>query len=316
MEAPKKRKRRPSTEMTLQLDVAATTAARPRAAEPKVASLVVIGGLDVGETIPIREEGATVLGRDPECDGAIRDDGISRRHARIVRAQSGAFVLEDLESTNGVFVNGARVVSRALAEGDKILLGRHTILKFVLQDALDVQFQRRMYESSVRDALTSAFNRRHFDDRIAAELSYAKRHGATVTLAMLDLDHFKRINDTWGHPAGDQVLVAAARAMLDTLRQEDLLARYGGEEFAVIARGITPIGGLALGERLRAQVERMRILAPSGERIPVTVSAGVCTVPGGVEVAPAELVRRADENLYRAKDAGRNRVVASEFGIG
>jgi diguanylate cyclase (GGDEF)-like protein len=311
MEPEEKRKPRPTTEMTLQIHVG--PAAELARAE-RQAAFVVLEGMDVGDTIELKAEGATVIGRDADCDGILRDDGISRRHAQVVRDESGAFVLQDLGSTNGVFVGGVRVSRHRLADGDKVLVGRRTILKFVLQDRLDLVFQRRMYESSVRDALTGAFNRRHFDERLAAELSYARRHVAWVTLAMLDLDHFKRVNDTWGHQAGDQVLRAVGATLLQTLRREDLLARYGGEEFAVIARGISPTGGLGLGERLRAEVERMVIRAPDGRRIPVTISVGVCTAPGGTEIAPAELVRQADANLYAAKAAGRNRVVASEMG--
>jgi two-component system cell cycle response regulator len=312
MDSMEKRKPRPTTEMTLQLNL--ETAAE--LAQPSVerrAAFVVIGGMDVGDTIFIREDGPTVIGRDAECDGIVRDDGISRRHARVVRAEQGAYVLEDLESTNGVWVDGERVARHPLVEGDKVLLGRRTILKFVMQDKLDLLFQHQMYESSVRDALTGAFNRRHFDERIASELSFSKRHCVPVTLAMLDLDHFKKINDSWGHQAGDQMLQSVARSLMTMLRQEDIFARYGGEEFVVIARGIAAPGGLALGERLRAEVERMVVRTPQGERIPITISVGVCIAPGGREVSPAELVRQADANLYAAKSSGRNRVVATEM---
>jgi diguanylate cyclase (GGDEF)-like protein len=314
MDAKGKRKPRPTTEMTLQLDRG--PGIDPARGGERRAAFVVIGGLDMGETIPLREDGPTVLGRDPECAGVIRDDGISRRHAEVTCEAPGVFVLADLDSTNGVFVGERRVARHRLIDGDKVLLGRRTILKFVIQDPFDHAFQQKMYESSVRDALTGAFNRRHFDERLAAELSYARRHAVTVTLAMLDLDHFKRINDTRGHPAGDQVLRSVARTLMEMLRQEDVFARFGGEEFAVIARGITAIGGLALGERLRAEVERIQIRGPEGERIPVTVSVGVCTAAGGRELPAAEILGRADANLYAAKKAGRNRVVASELEIG
>jgi len=315
MDSTEKRRPRPTTEMTLQLDLeSAAELVRPSA--ERRAAFVVIGGMDVGDTISIREDGPTVIGRDAECDGIVRDDGISRRHARVVRDESGAYVLEDLGSTNGIRVGGESVASHRLVDGDKVLLGRRTILKFVLQDKLDLMFQRQMYESSVRDALTGAFNRRHFDDRIASELSFAKRHAVSVTLAMLDLDHFKMVNDSWGHQSGDQVLRSVAQTLLGMLRQEDVFARYGGEEFAVVARGIGAPGGLALGERLRAEVERMEIRAPQGEPIPVTISVGVCTAPGGCELPPAELIRQADANLYAAKSSGRNRVVATEARIG
>jgi diguanylate cyclase (GGDEF)-like protein len=315
MDSKEKRKPRQTTELTLQLSLGPVAELERTRAERR-AAFVVIGGLDVGDTIPIREDAPTVIGRDPECDGIIRDDGISRRHARVVRDPAGALVLEDLGSTNGVFVAGERITRHALADGDKVLVGRRTILKFVMQDTLDLQFQRQMYESSVRDALTGAFNRKHFDERIAAELSFAKRHSVSVTLIMLDLDRFKRVNDTWGHLAGDQVLQSVGGALLKMLRQEDVFARYGGEEFAVIARGIGAVGGAALGERLRLEVERIAIRTPQGDKIPITISLGVCTAAGGRELAPAELIKQADVNLYAAKAGGRNRVVATELQIG
>jgi diguanylate cyclase (GGDEF)-like protein len=310
-----KRKTRRTTELTLQLERSALSEMVEGGA-PKEASFVVLGGLDVGNAIPVRRDRATILGRDPSCDGILRDDGISRRHAQVVCSGTERFVLIDMGSTNGIFVEGRRVERHVLEEGDKILVGRRTILKFVMQDSLEARFQRQMYESAVRDALTGAFNRKHFDERISSEVSFARRHVVSLSLVMMDLDHFKRINDTWGHQAGDQVLVAVAGAAMETLREEDVFARYGGEEFAVIARGISEAGGLSLGERLRAEIEAIVVTAPGGERIPVTVSAGVATIGGGEEVEVAALVACADSNLYKAKAAGRNRVVASRLSAG
>jgi diguanylate cyclase (GGDEF)-like protein len=271
---------------------------------------VVIAGMDMGGTIPL-DRPLTVLGRDPDCHGVIRDDGISRRHAEVRRGEDGGFILVDLDSTNGVFFAGERVSRCALREGDKILLGRCTVLQFVLQDPFEARFRRQMYDSTVRDGLTGAFNRRCFDERLAAELSFARRHGTPVTLLMIDLDRFKDINDRWGHQTGDQVLRAVSGAIRDRLRGEDVFARYGGEEFAVIARGIGPPNGLALGERLRREVESLEILTPEGARIPVTISVGAGTAGGGSMMSPEELVQLADRNLYLAKERGRNRVEAS-----
>jgi diguanylate cyclase (GGDEF)-like protein len=303
------RKQRRAAEHTLQLE-APTLADRLRENPGRQAALVVIAGLDMGGTIPL-DRPVTVLGRDPGCHGVIPDDGISRRHAEVIREEDGGYAVVDLGSTNGVFVAGERVTRRVLREGDKVLLGRGTVLQFVLQDPLEERFRRQMYESTVRDGLTGAFNRKHFDERLAAELSFARRHGSPVSLLMFDLDRFKDINDRWGHPAGDQVLQAVARVVQDRLRGEDVLARWGGEEFAVIARGIGPVNGLALGERLRREVEALRIATPEGERIPVTISVGVGTACGEALVAPADLITLADRNMYLAKHKGRNRVEAS-----
>jgi two-component system cell cycle response regulator len=303
------RKSRRTAEHTLQLE-ALTLADRLRGNAGRQAALVVIAGMDMGRTIPLDAE-VTVLGRDPSCHGLIRDDGISRRHAEIHREKDGGYVLVDLGSTNGVFVAGERIDRRTLREGDKMLLGRGTVLQFVLQDPIDEQFRRQMYESTVRDGLTGAFNRRHFDERLDAELSFARRHGSPFSLLIFDLDLFKNVNDRWGHPAGDQVLQAVAHLVQDRLRSEDLLARYGGEEFAVIARGTGPLNGLALGERLRREVEALEIVTPDGERIQVTISVGVSSWSDGAATTAADLIALADRNLYQAKHKGRNRVEAS-----
>jgi len=305
----KQRKPRHSAELTLQLE-SSSMAQRMRDRSERMAALVVIGGIDVGKTV-LLEADRVVLGRDAECDGILRDDGISRHHAEVIRRDADRYLIRDLQSTNGIFVDGERVAEHELTEGDKVLLGRRTVLKFFLQDEIEAEFQQQMYSSAVRDGLTGAFNRRYFDERVTAELSYAKRHRSPVSLLMIDIDQFKRVNDTFGHPAGDQVLAAVAQAIAETIRAEDVFARYGGEEFVIIAREIDEAGGLAFGERLRRVVEEVRIVGPGGERIAVTISVGVATVPRGAEVSSAEALGRADENLYSAKRRGRNRVEAS-----
>ncbi len=310
----KSRKPQRTAELTLQID-RSTLAEMMRANAGREASFVVIGGTQVGQTIPLSSDEAVVLGRDPECAGVINDDGISREHAEVRCEGPERYVIMDLNSTNGVFVDGQRIQTHLLKEGDKVLLGRRTILKFVLQDKLDLNYQQQMYESAVRDALTGSFNRKHFDERISSELSFARRHHVPISLVMMDLDHFKRVNDTWGHQAGDQVLISVSKAMMETLREEDIFARYGGEEFVIIARGIDLVGARAMGERLRALVESMVICTPGKERIPVTISLGIGTVLGGEEVLAADLIKRADENLYAAKESGRNSVVASRIHI-
>jgi diguanylate cyclase (GGDEF)-like protein len=305
----KNRKPRHSAELTLQIE-SSTMAERMRGQGDRAATLVVIGGIDVGNTIPLVRD-SVVLGRDPECDGILRDDGISRKHAEVVRDKTGDFVVRDLGSTNGIFVDGERVAQHRLRDGDKVLLGRRTVLKFSMQDEIETAFQQQMYSSAVRDGLTGAFNRRYFDERVTAELSYARRHRSPVSVLMIDLDHFKKVNDTFGHLAGDQVLEAVARSIAETIRTEDVFARYGGEEFVIIAREVDEVGGLAFGERLRRIIEDIKILAPNGERISVTVSVGVATVPKGRAVDSAEVISCADGNLYAAKEKGRNRVEAS-----
>lgn len=297
---------------TVELD-RSSTARMMRQAVDREASLVVIRGLDVGRTIPLLREQPVVIGRNPNCSVVVRDDGISWEHAEVRWEGPGRYLIRDLKSTNGVFVQGRRIETHLLEEGDKVLLGRGIILKFILQDRWDSQFQQQIYESAVRDALTGAFNRKYFQERLLSELSLTRRYKDLLSLLMVDIDHFKRINDTYGHLAGDQVLVRVSKAISDSLRTEDFFGRYGGEEFVVLARQTAPAGGSALGERLRLFVEEMKLSTSEGQPVSLTVSIGVVTITGTVEIDAASLVKEADKNLYRAKEAGRNQVVASEI---
>jgi two-component system cell cycle response regulator len=281
----------------------------PQAGDGNAAYLVVLAGSNVGEMYKVEKE-RTVMGRGESVDIRLFDEGISREHAQVVQEtiESGTqSVLEDMGSTNGTFCNGARVQRQVLAEGDKILLGSTTILKFSYQDKLDEMFQRQMSESALRDGLTKAFNKRYFTERIESEYLYAVRHDAPMSLMFIDIDHFKRINDVHGHPAGDYVLVELAKLAHGCLRNEDIFSRYGGEEFAVISRGTDAAESQALAERLRRAVET-HAFSYEGKPIAVTISVGVARAPRVGVTSPADLVAVADETMYTAKRSGRNRV--------
>ncbi len=268
--------------------------------------LVVMGGLDVGRVLPLRQD-RVVAGRDPSCDLVVTDSGTSRRHAELERTGDD-YTITDLDSRNGVFVNGERVKSRQLRDGDKILLGQATVLKYESQDEIELEYLRQLRSSLSTDGLTGVLNRRALDERLQSEWSYTARHDTSLSALIIDVDHFKKINDTWGHAVGDQVLRAMASSLADQVRAEDHLGRYGGEEFVVVARGIGAGGAARLGERLRTRVEALQILH-EGKPIPITVSIGVATTRGS-EMSSAALMERADKRLYEAKNGGRNRVVA------
>ncbi len=270
------------------------------------AYLVVIAGPSFGETYKIKAD-RTVLGRGDRTDIRIVDDGVSREHSAVQR-EGGKIVLVDLGSTNGTFCNGARVPAKSrvdLVDGDKISIGASTILKFTYQDHIDEHYQKQLFESALRDGLTSTFNRRYFLDRLHGELRFAVRHGKPIALLFVDIDHFKKVNDTYGHQAGDQVLAAVARIMMTTVRAEDVLARYGGEEFAIICREIELDGAEALAKRLVAAVA-LKPLEFGGQQIPVTISVGAAVDHGRSEAQA--LIAAADAAMYEAKRTGRNRV--------
>jgi len=270
------------------------------------AYLVVLAGMSTGEMFKIAND-KTVIGRGPKSDIRIGDEGVSREHASVL-VEGDRVILEDLGSTNGTFCNGVRVTRRELCDGDKIMVGSTTILKFTYHDYLDEVFQRQMYESSLRDGLTKVFNKKYFNDLLDKEFSYSVRHGTSLTLLFLDIDYFKRINDTLGHQAGDSVLSDLAGVVSRVVRTEDVLARFGGEEFVVLCRDTDVDGGRVLAERLRTAVVEHRF-SYGNELIPVTISVGVASLPDPSLKTAASILAAADKALYEAKKEGRNRVV-------
>jgi two-component system, cell cycle response regulator len=268
--------------------------------------VIVLAGPNVGEMYAI--EGAeSFVGRGEKATIRLGDDSISRRHVRIV-VDGKDVRIEDLGSANGTVLNGERVTTAPLRDGDKIQLGATTILKFTFHDKLEERYRRQMYDAALRDPLTKAFNKKYLLDRLTAELAFARRHQVPLALVMLDVDNFKNVNDTWGHLAGDHVLGKLATTVQAILRTEDVFGRYGGEEFAILCRSATPLEASVLAERIRATVQETSF-ASEGRAISVTVSLGVAGYPGVEASTPAELIAAADQALYEAKSAGRNRVV-------
>jgi diguanylate cyclase (GGDEF)-like protein len=299
-----------------------TWSAAPRVVGPgrNHAFLLVLSGPQLGEVHPLEAGRSYVIGRADGCDITLRDDGISRRHAAVqVEAEGEGAVIRDLGSVNGTYVGGTRVGEARLFDGIRIQLGVQTTLKLVWTDELEARYQMRLAESALRDPLTGLYNRRHFEERVGAELAAAQRHGRAVSLLVLDVDRFKSINDRYGHLAGDEALRMIASVLRETLRREDVVARYGGEEFVVIARETGLGGGGALGERIRGAVERAR-LTWQGHDVGLTVSIGVTVSIGITEYVPGktekELFETADRALYLAKEGGRNRVVTLAYAGG
>lgn len=268
------------------------------------AYLIVINGRSVGKMYKLGEV-ETVLGRASDVDVLIDDEGVSRRHAKVEQTEHGP-VLLDNNSTNGIFVNGRKVQRHFLEDGDRVQIGSTTILKFSYQDELEEAFQKQLYDSATRDALTGAYNKKYFVDHLKTEFAYCGRHDVPLTLALFDIDFFKKVNDTYGHVAGDQALKTTAGLVAESLRQEDVFARYGGEEFGIIFRDTEGERAFLIAERIRRKIEAHAYMW-EGDEMAVTVSIGLSTLNKEVHRTAKALVQAADAKLYEAKNKGRNR---------
>jgi two-component system cell cycle response regulator len=283
-------------------------AVAPRTTVKDRALLTMLSGLNAGQVYTL-DQNETTLGRAKDAHVRIDDPGISRVHARVVRTQEGRFFVEDLRSTNGVFVNGAKIERVELGTADRIQIGPNVVLRFALLDSEEEALARQLYESSTKDALTRTFNRKYLIERLASEIAYALRHETKLSVILFDLDHFKTVNDSHGHHAGDVVLRIVAAQVQRLIRAEDVLARYGGEEFVVVVRGITHANVALFAERIRKSVGDLVI--PLGDlRLGASVSLGVASLTDCAEVSVEGLLQVADERLYKAKVSGRNKVAS------
>lgn len=289
---------------------ARTGSLAPPSAKPRLHPvLFAIAGPELGAVFPLHGTSAW-LGRSVGLPVCLNDDAISERHAQITRHSDGHCYLEDGGSRNGTYVNEVRVGhGQRLEDGDHIRLG-NTILRFSMLDQLEEQALTRLYELTVRDPLTQAFNRRHLVSHLKSELAFASRRHMSVALLLVDIDHFKRFNDRYGHAVGDVVLQLVANSIQRLLRPYDALFRYGGEEFLVVVRDTSLRNAQILAERIRQHVEDVRFES-GGAVHGVSVSIGVTVAPTNSGAGDIEtLIHTADLAMYDAKQAGRNRVHA------
>lgn len=239
----------------------------------------------------------------------LDDPTVSWEHARITLGAEGIYV-EDLSSQNGSFLNELRVrAPTRMEDGDYLRLGGNTLVKLSLMEELEERALRALFELTLRDPLTRLYNRRYFDERLLSELMFARRQRSELALLLIDIDHFKRFNDTCGHQVGDAVLKLVASSIQRMMRPEDVLARYGGEEFVVIARGASLRNVHILGERLCRQIRSLELNLPDVE-LHVTVSIGACAL-GPAHASAYALLKGADKALFEAKAGGRDRTCSA-----
>ncbi len=251
----------------------------------------------------------TLIGRDQTADFCISCDSVSRHHAAIERGEDLTYRLVDLESTNGTFVNDVRVREWELDLGDTIRVGS-AMVKVLPADDLEARYHEVAYQMMTHDSLTGARNRQYFEEELARELARASRHNTWVSVIILDIDHFKAVNDVHGHPAGDGLLREMVARVSASLRAECVLARLGGEEFGIVVTEASSDDAIVVAERIRSVVKSRRFRAGSAW-ISATVSLGVATLASGAKATLNEIVDLADKNLYEAKEFGRDRVVGS-----
>jgi diguanylate cyclase (GGDEF)-like protein len=290
---------RPSV-ITRVTEVVAGVVASP--SRPGAACIVVIYGPELGKRMQL---GAAPfeIGRSSKNELFVDQESISRHHARITYDGTDHWVA-DLNSTNGTYVNDLSVREQRLHDGDQLRVGR-SILKFMTGENVEVHYHEEIYRLMTVDALTQIFNRRYFNEALEREVNRSKRYKRQLSIISFDIDHFKRVNDTYGHLAGDNLLRQIAGAVKNRLRRDDVFARTGGEEFGIVLPEVGIDGARTTAEKVRRIVESTP-LKHDKEVIPCTVSVGLTCLQA--DDTSEALYKRADERLYEAKLGGRNRV--------
>ncbi len=270
--------------------------------------LIVSVGREMGLTVLL--DNTITIGRSPECTIQLDDPLVSREHCRIVN-DGGKIFMEDNNSRNGVYVNGDKVKQCVLGIGATLQVGE-TIMKLESLSDIELESRKSLYNRANIDLLTGTYNRHYFEDNARRELALSKREGTPMKILMIDIDHFKQVNDKHGHLAGDYILSELAKLIAGSIREEDLLCRYGGEEFVVLLRGTIGVDDIEnLCERIRRQVEE-RIFNYGGTRIKITISIGASCQSDTGESSLDDIIRQADAALYQSKRNGRNRTTLIE----
>jgi len=281
-------------------------------------ALVFLRGELFAVPIPLdRDE--VILGRALEADVRVNDPRASRLHARITTERDAStgmvrYRITDLASTNGTLLNGKMISEDFLEDGDKLVIGEH-LLRFDMLDEIDREYQRQIHRLLVHDELTGLLTSKSFFSELRREAALADAESRPFCVLMMDVDHFKEVNDTYGHLAGNETLEELGGVITSALRAGDVAARFGGEEFAAFLLDADYAQASVAAERVRAAVEQYGFPATRRGSTEVerkhhmTISIGIAAFPLDAR-DPVQLVELADSALYRAKRSGRNRVCA------
>ena len=286
-------------------DIHAALQSADNEAAEKPACFLVVGG-DLNGTIFNLIEGENVIGRSPDCTIPLEFQGVSRRHFKVT-IKNATGTVEDLGSSNGTFLNNTKIEGvTTLSKGDMVKLGS-IALKYLPKGDTERLTYDKLHEEANTDGLTKCYNKMYFNNKLDLEVKKSKVTGSPLSLVIFDLDHFKHLNDNYGHDAGDYVLKELADLLRDNgIRKGDVFARYGGEEFVVLLPKTNLKQAFEIAERLRKLVETNNFLYDA-QRLPVTASIGVSDYRQGIETG-TDLFKRADSAVYKSKEGGRNQV--------
>lgn len=280
--------------------------------QPVSIILTVIQGNDVefGKIYTFNQDNIRI-GRDKECDIVIDDRKVSKWHCEIITIRGKKLdqvLLKDLGSTNGSYANGERIDQQLLNSGDKIIVGE-TVLRFSYNDEVEEEYHSKLFSFAATDSLTGLYNRRYILNELEKLFRISRRNDRVFSIAVFDIDNFKRINDSFGHPAGDEYLKKVAFVITNALREQDICGRLGGEEFLILLPETSLEGAYVLANRIREQIG-VSPISFNGEIIRTTVSAGISEY--NLESPPKsskDLFQLADNALYEAKGSGKDKVV-------
>ncbi|MCY4443296.1 MAG: GGDEF domain-containing protein [Proteobacteria bacterium] len=282
----------------------------------KASCLVQYNGEQLGKRFSM-EKNINIAGRSPQASLFIDEPSVSRRHAKFFVNQETA-TIEDLGSSNGSFINDKPVDKKCVIQnGDMIRLGA-VLFKFFSSADMDNMVHDKIYRMVTIDAGTGVFNKKYLQDTLKSEFRVAQTYNQDIAVIYYDLDFFKKVNDNYGHEAGDLILKESAQLVKSTLRKQDVLCRYGGEEFVIILPETNAKIATELAERVRSRVEnhvfKVDQRQPDGSTktlaLQQTLSIGVAGLSSEMKAAK-DLLEIADSRLYTSKQTGRNKVTAA-----
>lgn len=268
--------------------------------------LVQIYPADVVDGMILLDNSPLLVGRDPAAGLCLPNGSVSRHHVEIAPSPSGSYTLKDLQSTNGTLVNSQKTAAVELQSGDTIKIGTY-LFKFLAAGSVESQYHETVYTAMTQDALTGAMNKRYLLETLNRELARCRRQSSELAAVMIDIDHFKGINDSHGHLVGDEVLREFGRRLHQLCREDDLFARYGGEEFCLCVFGASRANVEDITNRC-LDVIRETLFQSSAGPLAITASFGVALHSEFPDADTLGLINEADKRLYQAKESGRDRV--------